>query len=79
MSDESEILVESPRAGKPEFLTTTRFESFTLPPEVHLGLADAGFEFCTQIQAEALPALLQGAGTWPARRIRAPARPPPSS
>ncbi len=60
MSDESEILVESPRAGKPEFLTTTRFESFTLPPEVHLGLADAGFEFCTQIQAEALPALLQG-------------------
>jgi ATP-dependent RNA helicase RhlB len=60
MSDEPEILVESPRAGKPEFLTTTRFESFTLPPEVHLGLADAGFEFCTQIQAEALPALLQG-------------------
>ena len=60
MSDESEILVESPRAGKPEFLTTTRFESFPLPPEVHLGLADAGFEFCTQIQAEALPALLQG-------------------
>ena len=27
---------------------------------MHLGLADAGFEFCTQIQAEALPALLQG-------------------
>ncbi len=60
MSDEPENLVEIPRAGKPEFLTTTRFESFNLPSEVHLGLADAGFEFCTPIQAEALPVLLQG-------------------
>ncbi|HSV93798.1 MAG TPA: DEAD/DEAH box helicase, partial [Desulfobacterales bacterium] len=60
MSDEPENLVEIPRAGKPEFLTTTRFEYFNLPSEVHLGLADAGFEFCTPIQAEALPVLLQG-------------------
>jgi ATP-dependent RNA helicase RhlB len=60
MSDEPEILVESPRAGKPEFLTQTRFESFDLPTEVHQGLGDAGFEFCTPIQAEALPVLLQG-------------------
>src|SRR5512135_3312411 len=60
MSDESEILVESPRAGKPEFLTATRFESFDLAPEVQRGIIDAGFEFCTPIQAEALPVLLAG-------------------
>jgi ATP-dependent RNA helicase RhlB len=60
MTDEPEIQDETPRAAKPEFLTNTRFDSFDLPPEVLSGIADAGFEFCTPIQAETLPILLQG-------------------
>jgi ATP-dependent RNA helicase RhlB len=60
MLDESEAPIESSRAPKPEFLTETRFDSFDLPSEVQQGLADAGFEFCTPIQAEALPVLLRG-------------------
>jgi ATP-dependent RNA helicase RhlB len=60
MTDESEASVEILRAPKPEFLTETRFDSFALPPEVLQGIAEAGFEYCTPIQAEALPVLLQG-------------------
>ena len=60
MLDEFETPVESPRAAKPEFLTETRFDFFDLPAEVLQGLADAGFEYCTPIQAEALPVLLRG-------------------
>ena len=60
MLDESEAPAENPRAPGPEFLTATRFDGFTLPPEVLKGLADAGFEYCTPIQAEALPVLLRG-------------------
>jgi ATP-dependent RNA helicase RhlB len=60
MLEEPEAPVESPRAPRPEFLTATRFDFFILPPEVLKGLADAGFEFCTPIQAEALPVLLSG-------------------
>jgi ATP-dependent RNA helicase RhlB len=60
MLDESEAPAESPRAPGPEFLTATRFDGFTLPQEVLKGLADAGFEYCTPIQAEALPVLLRG-------------------
>ena len=60
MTDEVEASVESPRAPKPEFLTETRFDSFELPPEVLKGVADAGFEYCTPIQTEALPMLLAG-------------------
>ncbi len=60
MLDESEAPVDSPRAARPEFLTATRFDFFNLPPEVLKGLAGAGFEYCTPIQAEALPVLLRG-------------------
>jgi len=60
MQEELEAPVESPRAPRPEFLTATRFDFFTLPPEVLKGLAEAGFEFCTPIQAQALPVLLSG-------------------
>jgi len=60
MQEEPEAPVESPRAPRPEFLTATRFDFFTLPPEVLKGLAEAGFEFCTPIQAQALPVLLSG-------------------
>jgi ATP-dependent RNA helicase RhlB len=60
MLDESETPAERPRAAGPEFLTATRLDGFNLPPEVLKGLADAGFEYCTPIQAEALPRLLCG-------------------
>ena len=41
-------------------LTTVTFESLGLPPELLQGVNDAGFEFCTTIQAEALPHALDG-------------------
>ena len=37
-----------------------RFESLKLPPEVQAGVAAAGFEFCTPIQAQTLPLALAG-------------------
>ncbi|MCB1759044.1 MAG: ATP-dependent RNA helicase RhlB [Gammaproteobacteria bacterium] len=39
-------------------LTDTRFDSFGLLPEILQGVADAGFTFCTPIQAETLPIAL---------------------
>ena len=60
MTDEPQTSPEFQRAPKPEFLTETRLDSFALPPEVLQGLAEARFEYCTPIQAEALPVLLQG-------------------
>lgn len=51
---------DSFRAEKPDFLTDKRFDDFGLPSEVLAGLNDAGFEYCTPIQAQALPVLLQG-------------------
>jgi ATP-dependent RNA helicase RhlB len=41
-------------------LTTVTFESLGLPPELLQGVNDAGFEFCTIIQAAALPHTLDG-------------------
>lgn len=41
-------------------LTNTRFDSFALDERVLSGLRDAGFTFCTPIQAEALPLALEG-------------------
>ncbi len=63
MLDESgapEAPEDSSRADKPDFLTDKRFDEFDLAGEVMAGLKDAGFEFCTPIQARALPVLLQG-------------------
>ncbi|MDJ0889236.1 MAG: DEAD/DEAH box helicase [Desulfobacterales bacterium] len=48
------------RADKPNFLTTTAFDTFDLPPEVLKGLADAQFVNCTPIQAQVLPVALEG-------------------
>ena len=48
------------RADKPEFLTQTRFDEFNLPAEALSGLSDAGFVYCTPIQAQTLPATLAG-------------------
>jgi ATP-dependent RNA helicase RhlB len=41
-------------------LTTVTFESLDLTPELLRGTRDAGFEFCTPIQAAALPHALKG-------------------
>ena len=43
-----------------QLLTTTTFSSLDLPPELLRGIEDAGFEFCTLIQAAALPLALEG-------------------
>ena len=41
-------------------LTGTPFDSFSLSPEIMQGLADAGFHYCTPVQAETLPIALAG-------------------
>jgi ATP-dependent RNA helicase RhlB len=48
------------RAPQPEFLTQTRFDEFNLPAEIIAGLNDAGFVYCTPIQAQTLPVSLTG-------------------
>jgi ATP-dependent RNA helicase RhlB len=48
------------RAEKPEFLTQTRFDELNLPDAVVTGLRDAGFVYCTPIQAQTLPVSLAG-------------------
>jgi len=41
-------------------LTETRFTDFDLNPDLIKGLDDAGFEFCTPIQAQSIPIALTG-------------------
>ena len=41
-------------------LTDQRFDQYNLPATLLQGLKDAGFEYCTPIQAETLPVALQG-------------------
>ena len=41
-------------------LTKTRFDSFPLAESIMLGVRDAGFDYCTPIQAETLPVALDG-------------------
>jgi ATP-dependent RNA helicase RhlB len=60
MSEEPETSIQVQRALKPEFLTPTKFEAFNLPVELLSGLKDAGFIYCTPIQAQTLPVLLTG-------------------
>lgn len=60
MPDEPESQIPILRAEKPKFLTQTRFDEFDLPPEVLAGLDDAGFIYCTPIQAQTLPVSLAG-------------------
>ena len=57
--DQQEQTIEQ-RATAPEFLTKTSFEDFDLPDELFRGLQDAGFQFCTPIQAQTLPLALEG-------------------
>ncbi len=60
MSEESQTSLQIQRALKPEFLTSTKFEEFNLPAAVLSGLNEAGFTYCTPIQAQTLPVLLTG-------------------
>jgi ATP-dependent RNA helicase RhlB len=60
MPDAPPLLSEHLRAEKPEFLTRTRFDDFDLPVEVLAGLNDAGYIYCTPIQARILPISLTG-------------------
>ncbi|MEM9532501.1 MAG: DEAD/DEAH box helicase [Pseudomonadota bacterium] len=45
--------------SKPTF-SDVRFDQFDLVPEIRAGLKDAGFEYCTPIQAQSLPLALEG-------------------
>jgi len=49
------------RPEEPRFLTRTRFETLDLPAEILAGLKDAGFIYCTPIQAQILPIALDDA------------------
>ena len=60
MTEEAESQPQIERAKKPTFLTQTRFSSFDLHPSLLQGLEDAGFVYCTPIQAETLPISLKG-------------------
>jgi len=60
MSEEPQSSLQDQRALQPDFLTKTRFDDFELPTEVLAGLNDAGFTYCTPIQAQTLPVLLSG-------------------
>lgn len=60
MSEEPQLSSQLLRAQKPEFLTDTRFDEFDLHAEVLAGLNDAGFVYCTPIQAQTLPVSLTG-------------------
>jgi ATP-dependent RNA helicase RhlB len=60
MSEEPQSSLQIQRALKPEFLTRTKFEEFNLPAAVLAGLNEAGFTYCTPIQAQTLPVLLTG-------------------
>ncbi|MDR1920226.1 MAG: DEAD/DEAH box helicase, partial [Candidatus Adiutrix sp.] len=60
-SDDMEVEPEvAPRAQRPNFLTAARFVDFELPPEILEGLDNAGFEYATPIQAQAIPVALNG-------------------
>ncbi|MDR1036461.1 MAG: DEAD/DEAH box helicase [Deltaproteobacteria bacterium] len=49
-----------PRPDKPNFLTSARFEDFSLPRKIIDGLDAAGFLYCTPIQAMVIPEALKG-------------------
>ncbi len=47
-------------SARSEHLTELKFSEFSLTPELHHGIADAGFTFCTPIQSKTLPLALTG-------------------
>jgi ATP-dependent RNA helicase RhlB len=60
MSEEPELQIPVQRAEKPKFLTQTLFKEFNLPAKILRGLDDAGFKYCTPIQARTLAVSLSG-------------------
>jgi ATP-dependent RNA helicase RhlB len=50
----------SNKRPSPSFLTEIRFDSFNLSEEIKNGIKDAGYAFCTPIQAKVLPLSLAG-------------------
>ncbi|MCP4688623.1 MAG: DEAD/DEAH box helicase [Desulfobacterales bacterium] len=60
MPEESEAQPTLLRGDAPSFLTETQFEDFSPPEQVLKGLGDAGFTFCSPIQAQVLPISLEG-------------------
>ncbi len=62
MSEDQNLPVptEVERAPRPNFLTDVRFDDFDLDEKLLAGLKDAGFEYCTPIQARVLPISLTG-------------------
>ncbi len=53
-------MIDTATVTQEHALTDVRFETLDLEPSLMKGLADAGFEFCTPIQAGALPKALAG-------------------
>jgi ATP-dependent RNA helicase RhlB len=60
MNAATEAPEDRSRAEKPNFLTSTTFDTFDLPEAVLKGLGDAKFVNCTPIQAQVLPVALSG-------------------
>jgi len=60
MSNEIESQMPVQRPDEPKFLTQTGFEVFGFPSEVLAGLKEAGYIYCTPIQAQVLPVSLTG-------------------
>ncbi len=60
MTDILDESISEIRADKPRFLTQTRFDELNLPDTVLKGLTDAGFIYCSPIQAQTLPLSLSG-------------------
>ncbi len=60
MSAKTESQKTIRRAEKPKFLTRTLFKEFPLPAEIMRGIQNAGFEYCTPIQAQTLGVSLSG-------------------
>lgn len=58
--NETPVLETAHRAEQPNFLTATCFADFDLPPEIMAGVEQAGFEYCTPIQAQAIPVAMSG-------------------
>lgn len=60
MTDILDESISEIRADKPRFLTQTRFDELNLPDTVLKGLTEAGFIYCSPIQAQTLPLSLSG-------------------
>jgi len=59
--ENGDVAADAPSGESTEqVLTDTRFDSFDLPEPVLRGVRDAGFEYCTPIQADTLPIALAG-------------------